>query len=156
MKKLLKVSTTVLALALVFLLVACDPPTPPEPEDPTPVVPDPVEDVLILEGEWLGAFSFVDEDLLGNEEELVLGAIMSVTYLSGNLDGTMVLDTDDSACSIGGTQEDSSATLIVFCEELQAFSLSGEVGDGIFAGNYTTTGTILENGVFEFSYTGGE
>lgn len=144
-----------LLLAAAFMLAACDPPTPPQPEDPTPVVPDPVEDVLLLNGEWLGAFSFLDQDALGNEEELALGAIMSVQYVSGSINGTMVLDTDDAACSVGGTQTSSSVNLIIFCTGLQAFSLVGEVDAGSFTGNYTTTNTILRNGVFGFSYTGG-
>lgn len=157
MKRLFNISTTALVLALVVLLAACDPPTPPQPEDPTPVVPDPIEEVYTLEGDWEGTFSFSDQDLLGNIEEMVLGALMSLEYIetSSAIHGTMVLDTDDEACSVGGTQSGHIATLTIFCRDLQAFTLTGEVDAGQYVGDYTTIGTVLRNGVFGFSYVGG-
>lgn len=154
MNRFLNISTTALALALVVLLAACDPTPPPKPEDPTPIIPEPVEEVHVLEGYWEGTLSFSDSDSFGNYEEMILGAIMDVSFLSPNIHGVFVFDTDDDECSVGGSQTNGEVSLIIFCAELEAFSLGGTVSHGVFTGSYITVGTILKNGVFGFAFGG--
>jgi len=151
MKKLL------LALGLALALVACDPPI--EPEDPSPVVPDPVEVVEAFEGVWSGRIQFESVDGFGNVEVQHVGITFDVEMTTETVVvGSALFATGLSEeCSLSGTQIEEFVEFILLCEGLVGMSFSGEISDSVFAGLYETTIPeiiLLRDGTFEVVYVG--
>lgn len=144
-------------LLIALLLVGCVPVIPVDPRDPTPIVPEPVEDTLLFSGNWSGSFNFSDTDGFGNEEFQIVGAsIIAVYYDEGNISGDLQFFTNDDVCALEGTQVVTFVEIRVVCIDFLAFSLSGEIDSGSWSGDYEVLddNIVLRPGKFIFSYTG--
>lgn len=145
-----------MAGVLALLLTSCFPPDF-VVVDPEPVLPDPVEVVEIFENEWEGFLSFVSTDGFGNEETQSVGLSTTIENHNMYVSGDLLFETALlEECSLAGEQAELVVSFIVFCDNEEGYSFSGELDEGVLRGTYEVVsfGLTIKDGVFSLSFVG--
>lgn len=142
-------------LLLVVVLAGCvpvvnnDDPLPPPPAPPE----DPTDVVETLDGLWNGSLLFS----AGSEEEsesMFILFSLDVDNDEGEITGAVTFYTTlGEICDVEGTQVESHVDLSITCEEVEAYSFSGIVTEGIYEGGYISY-TVYPDGNFHAVYKG--